>query len=214
MDPEYARELWMYEKERERERMKKEALEAVLVDISDGALSRSSVEATEKESKKAEEMSELGLRILDRLKALRQKHIEGDGPNGSATKAEHKTDEHPTEPQTSRSTGGELYSSYLNLNSKTPVMALHEYCAARQWKAPVFHITETPGDKKQQHFYRGAVRVNGKMNTANEPMRSKKEAKHEAALVCLQRLGLRSAHPTRQQEQSDTEERVSVISLP
>ena len=50
-----------------------------------------------------------------------------------------------------------MYAAYLNLDNKHPVMALHEYCTARQWEPPFFHLTERPCDNKKQKVFTAAV---------------------------------------------------------
>ena len=50
-----------------------------------------------------------------------------------------------------------MYAAYLNLDNKHPVMALHEYCTARQWDPPFFHLTEKPSGNKKQKLFTAAV---------------------------------------------------------
>ncbi|XP_043194286.1 protein SON-like [Amphibalanus amphitrite] len=189
MDPEFAKQLREYELDQARRQDNEELRRHLseLVEISDGDLSVSDDEPPPA-SGASVVVSELGQRVLDRLKKLREEFGGGDQAQSSADK---ESDEAPEEkPEPTLSKGGPLYASFLNLESKHPPMALNEYCTAREWEAPVFHLTEKPSNSKKQKMFTAAVRVNKRMYTVPFPVVSKKEGKRHAAQYCLQKLGV------------------------
>ena len=100
MDPEFAEQLRLYELERAKREGRGEPRDhlADLADISDGDLSPSDSEspAGRQGSGQAESrMTELGRRVLDRLKKLRQQFGGGDGAPSSTDDAKMKTGDEP-----------------------------------------------------------------------------------------------------------------------
>ncbi|KAF0296355.1 hypothetical protein FJT64_006188 [Amphibalanus amphitrite] len=155
MDPEFAKQLREYELDQARRQDNEELRRHLseLVEISDGDLSVSDDEPPPASGASAV-VSELGQRVLDRLKKLREEFGGGDQAESSADK---ESDEAPEEkPEPTLSKGGPLYASFLNLESKHPPMALNEYCTAREWEAPVFHLTEKPSNSKKQKMFTAA----------------------------------------------------------
>lgn len=76
-----------------------------------------------------------------------------------------------------------------DLAGKHPVSALTELCSKRRWGPPIFNeaFAVGPPHKKQYVF---KVTVNGRDYMANVAVDNKKKAKSNAALVCLQVMGL------------------------
>ena len=108
MDPEFAEQLRLYELERARREGKQEFCDDLsgLADISDDELScsrspspdesdrfgRTERRGKEKEEDKTKDMSDLGLRVLDRLKKLREQLGGADGASGSTNGKTEKED--------------------------------------------------------------------------------------------------------------------------
>ena len=92
MDPEFAEQLRLYELERARKEGRDHL--ADLADISDGDLSPSDSEAPGSGQAEAG-MTELGRRVLDRLKKLRQQFGGGDGAPSLTDDAKMKTEDEP-----------------------------------------------------------------------------------------------------------------------
>jgi len=81
-----------------------------------------------------------------------------------------------------------------DLAGKHPVSALTELCSKRRWGPPLFNeaFAVGPPHKKQFVF---KVTVNGRDYMANVAIDNKKKAKANAALVCLQTMGLVAKDP-------------------
>jgi len=76
-----------------------------------------------------------------------------------------------------------------DLAGKHPVSALTELCSKRRWGPPIFSQAFDcgPPHKKQYVF---KVLVDGRDYMANVAVNDKKKAKANAAMVCLQTMGL------------------------
>jgi len=81
-----------------------------------------------------------------------------------------------------------------DLAGKHPVSALTELCSKRRWGPPLFNEAFAVGPPhKKNYVYK--VTVNGRDYMANVAVDNKKKAKSNAALVCLQTLGLVAKDP-------------------
>lgn len=77
----------------------------------------------------------------------------------------------------------------MTLEGKHPVSLLTEYCSKRHFGAPHFELCmETGPDHKKDFIFK--VRVNGMEYTPSAASPNKKQAKLEAATVCLKALGV------------------------
>merc|ERR550519_2205120 len=85
-------------------------------------------------------------------------------------------------------TRAEIYRHTLGLDNKHPIAALHELCQKNKWTAPRFKEMEeiVDGGKK----WRFSALVNGKEFPSSKLFVKKKEAKVEAAIICLQEMGI------------------------
>jgi len=88
-----------------------------------------------------------------------------------------------------RGTGVVTLTGCKDLAGKHPVSALTELCSKRRWGPPVFEQAFDCGPPhKKQYVYK--VIVNGRDFMANVAVDNKKKAKSNAAMVCLQVMGL------------------------
>jgi len=83
-------------------------------------------------------------------------------------------------------TKAEIYRHTLGLDNKNPITALHELCQRNKWSVPKFKETESPGGKT----WSISAFVNGKEFSPSKVQIKKKDAKLEAARICLQEIGV------------------------
>lgn len=69
-----------------------------------------------------------------------------------------------------------------------PVSVLNNFCSKKKWSTPKYEIDLEEGPSHNRSF-RMKVFVNGKWYTPRVTSATKKDAKHMAALACLERLG-------------------------
>lgn len=81
-------------------------------------------------------------------------------------------------------TKAEVYRHTMGLDNKNPITALHELCQKKKWDIPVY--------KEMEHDKRWIISalVNGKEFTKTKPFNKKKEAKIEAARICLKEMDI------------------------
>merc|ERR1712080_620872 len=85
-------------------------------------------------------------------------------------------------------TKAEIYRHTLGLDNKHPIAALHELCQKNKWTAPKFNEIVDGGKK-----WRFSALVNGKEFPSSKLFVRKKEAKVEAAIICLLRWAFYSS---------------------
>merc|ERR1712059_61840 len=93
-----------------------------------------------------------------------------------------------------RSGGVVTLTACKDLSGKHPVSALTELCSKRRWGPPIFtQAFECGPPHKKQYIFK--VNVNGTDYSATVAVDNKKKAKANAAMSCLQILGLVSKDP-------------------
>merc|ERR1719347_1634756 len=88
-----------------------------------------------------------------------------------------------------RSSGVVTMTACKDLSGKHPVSALTELCSKRRWGPPIFtQAFECGPPHKKQYVFK--VNVNGLDYQPTVAVDNKKKAKSNAAMACLQRMGL------------------------